>query len=417
LARGPINRLSPAKVRHAKPGMHHDGGGLYLQVTVGTNGGLHRSWIFRFAVNGRDRQMGLGPLDIVGLAEARERAVDARRQRERGIDPLEARNAQRTQERLAGARVMTFDQCRDAYLAAHRAGWRNTKHASQWINTLSAYVSPIFGQLSVRAIDTALVMKALEPIWTAKPETAGRVRGRIERVLDWAKVRGFRDGENPARWRGHLDHLLPSRGKVQKVEHHAALPYDQMAAFMAELARRESVSALALRFVVLTAARTGEALGTRWDEIDLAAKVWTISGDRMKGGRPHRVPLSGDAIAILERMEKARQSDHVFPGERRATLSSMALLMLLRRMKALDLTVHGFRSTFRDWAAERTNFRGEIVEAALAHAVGDKVEAAYRRGDMLEHRRRLMEDWAAHCAQRPTELAGDTVVSMKRFPG
>jgi len=396
--------------------MHHDGGGLYLQVTVGKNkDDLHRSWIYRFVVDGRDRQMGLGPLELVGLAEARERATDARRQRERGIDPIEARNAQRAEERLAGATVMTFDQCRDAYIAAHRAGWRNTKHAAQWLSSLATYVSPRFGELSVRAIDTGLVMEVLRPIWNEKTETASRVRGRIEAILDWARVNGHRDGENPARWRGHLDHLLPSRWKVRKVVHFAALPYDEMGSFMGELVGREGMAALALRFAILTAARTGEVLGARWGEIDFGARVWTVPGDRMKGGRDHRVPLSGEAMAILDLLYRARSGDYVFPGSGRGTLSGMALLLLLRRMGRGNLTAHGFRSSFRDWAAERTNFRGEIVEAALAHAVGDKVEAAYRRGDMLEHRRRLMEAWAAHCGQRPGELGGE-VVSMKRLP-
>jgi len=360
--------------------------------------------------------MGLGPLDLVGLAEARERATDARRQRERGIDPIEARNAQRAQERLADAKVLTFDQCRDAYHAAHRAGWRSPKHAAQWLNSLAAHVSPRFGPLSVGAIDTGLVMQVLQPIWNEKPETASRVRGRIESILDWAKVNGHREGENPARWRGHLDHLLPARAKVQKVVHFAALPYNDMSAFMGELAGRDGIAALALRFAILTAGRTGEVLGAKWSEIDLQGRLWIIPGERMKGGRDHRVPLSDDAMAILEPLHRARTGDHVFPGGRRTRLSGMALLMLLRRMNRAELTIHGFRSSFRDWAAERTNFRGEIVEAALAHAVGGKVEAAYRRGDMLEHRRRLMEAWAAHCAQRPTELAGDTVISMKRLP-
>jgi len=400
----PIHRLSPAKVRHAKPGkqsasMYCDGGGLYLQVTRGANSdAIHRSWIFRYAVEGRDRQMGLGSIETVGLAEARERAADARRLRERGIDPIEARHASRAAAAAATAKGMTFDQCAAAYIEANRSGWRNVKHAAQWQATLGTYASPVFGKLSVRAVDTALVLKVIEPIWAVKTETASRVRGRIESVLDWAKVRELRDGENPARWRGHLDKLLPPRSKVRKVEHYPAAPFDEMPAFMAELCERNGIAALALRFVILTAARTGEALGARWKEIDFEAKIWTVPADRMKGDREHRVPLSDDAMAILERMREVRQGEHVFPGDRHATLSSMALLMLLRRMGRPDLTVHGFRSTFRDWAAERTAYRGDIVEAALAHAIGDKVEAAYRRGDMIEHRRRLMQAWAEYCA-------------------
>ena len=271
-----LQRLSSTKVRTAKVGMWPDGGGLYLQCTKGADGGVRRSWLYRFAAKGRERQMGLGSADEVSLAEAREKAAQCRKLRQAGIDPIEHRKAAQAQAALEAARSMTFDECRDAYIKAHAAGWRNAKHRQQWENTLKTYCSPIFGKVSVQAIDVALVMKVLGPIWSTKPETASRLRGRIEAILDWAKVRGLRTGENPARWRGHLDHLLPARGKVRKVKHHAALPYIQISRFLDELRQREGVAARALEFAIMTATRTGEVIGARWDEIDLTAKVWTI---------------------------------------------------------------------------------------------------------------------------------------------
>ena len=271
----------------------------------------------------------------------------------------------------------------------------------------------MFGQLPVADVDTALVTKALDPIWRTKSETASRLRGRIESVLGWATVRGYRSGDNPARWRGHLDHLLPARAKVQKVAHHAALPFDQVASFMADLREREGTAARALEFAILTSGRTSEVLGARWDEIDLQARVWTVPGERMKAGKEHRVPLSDAAVTVLERMQSVREGDLIFPGQRRGKpLSNMVMLMLLRRMDRGDLTAHGFRSTFRDWAAERTAFPGEVAEAALAHTVSSKVEAAYRRGDLFEKRRLLMNAWAAFCTT-PTP-AGATVLPMTR---
>jgi len=400
-----IHRLSPAAVKHAKPGMHCDGVGLYLQAVTGASGAIRKSWLFRFVENGRERQMGLGSLETVSLAQAREKAAECRRLRQEGIDPIDARNSQRATATAENARLMTFDQCAAGYIAAHRAGWRNTKHASQWQNTLATYVSPFFGELAVRVIDVGLVIRALEPIWGAKPETASRVRGRIEAVLDWAAARGLRDVENPARWKGRLDKLLPRRSKVRAVRHHAALPYDKISSFMLELRERDGVAVRALEFAILTATRTGEVLGAQWSEIDFGTKVWTVPAGRMKGGREHRIPLSGVAVAVLKRMANFREGDHVFPGDRRAMLSNMALLMLLRRMGHGDLTAHGFRSTFRDWAAERTNFPNEVVEMALAHAISDRTEAAYRRGDLFEKRRKLMDAWAAYCA-KPIPTSG-----------
>jgi integrase len=389
--------------------MHCDGGGLYLQVTQGADGTPRRSWLYRYVIHGRERQMGLGSLIDTTLAEAREKAACARKQRGQGDDPIDVKHAQEAAALLARAKAMSFDQCRDAYIAAHRPGWRNAKHAAQWINTLDAYVTPVFGQLPVAAIDTGLVTKALEPIWSAKTETASRVRGRIEAILDWAKVRGFRGGENPARWRGHLDSLLPARSKVQRVKHHAALPFTEIGAFVARVREQSTTAARALEFTILTAARTGEVLGARWDEIDFDAAVWTVPPDRMKGAREHRVPLSAAALAVIERMQACRENDYIFPGDRRDRLYGAAMDMLLRRT-GHEVTVHGFRSSFRDWAAECTHFPREVAEAALAHTVGDKVEAAYRRGDLFDKRRGLMTAWAAFCDTAP---ASDKIVPLR----
>jgi integrase len=315
---------------------------------------------------------------------------------------VEARKAKRAEERLTAATATTFEQCAERYIAAHRSGWRNPKHAAQWPSTLKTYAYPVFGSLPVQAVDTGLVMKVLEPIWHAKPETASRVRGRIEAVLDWATVRGYRKGENPARWRGHLDKLLPARGKVRKVEHHAALPYAEMGDFMAALREQEGIAARALEFLILTAARTSEVIGARWQEFDLEGKLWIVSADRIKGGKEHRVPLSGAALTIIEAMKETRESEFVFPGGKAGKpLSNMAMLKALERMERTELTAHGFRSSFRDWSAERTNYPREVAEMALAHTVGDKVEAAYRRGDLFRKRRQLMAAWARYCAGRP----------------
>ena len=316
----PINRLSALAVKASKPGMACDGGGLYLQTTKGADGALHRSWLYRFAINGRERQMGLGSFPTVGLVEARAKATDARKLVAERIDPLERRDALRASAALADAKAKTFDQCADAYIKSHRASWRNVKHALQWSTTLEAYVTPVFGNLPVQAIDTGLVIKALEPIWTTIPETASRLRGRIELVLDWAAARGYRKGDNPARWRGHLDKLLPARARLRKVKHHAALPYADVGAFMKELRARRDIAARALEFAILTAARTGEVVGVRWNEIDLAGRMWVISGDRMKSGREHRVPLSDAAIAVLNGVGPVRKGARVFPGNPAALL-------------------------------------------------------------------------------------------------
>lgn len=394
-----INRLTHRKVETLKaPGMYSDGGGLYLQVTQSSEGGPRKSWIFRYAAAGRERQMGLGPLKDVPLAEARERASAARELRRAGKDPIIEREALRAGASLVAARSMSFDDCATAYIESHRAGWRNVKHAGQWSATINTYCSPVFGKLPVQLVDVGLVMKAIEPIWAVKTETASRVRGRIERILDWAKVRGYRGGENPARWRGHLDHLLPVRGKVRRVKHHAALHYAELPAFVVALRERDAVAARALEFAILTAARTNEVLGAKWSEIDLDARLWTVPAERMKAGREFRVPLGDRAVEILRGVMAEKQNDHVFHGDRRATLSNMALLMLLRRMGRRDITAHGFRSSFRDWVEEQTDTSRAVAEMALAHSVGNAVEAAYRRGDLLEKRRPLMAKWGKYCS-------------------
>jgi integrase len=327
------------------------------------------------------------------------------------IDPLKKREAENSAKKLEAARSITFEQCAKAYVEAQTAGWRNAKHAQQWTNTLATYVYPTFGSVAVAEVDVAMIMKALEPIWTAKPETAGRVRGRIEAVLDWAKARGYRDGENPARWRGHLSNLLPARMRVRAVKHHAALPYAEIGSFMADLRTKEGTAAAALEFLILTAARTGEVIGARQSEIDFRVRIWTVPAERMKGKRQHRVPLSSAAMKVLERANAAG-SEFLFPGLTAGQgLSNMALLKVLERINRGDVTVHGFRATFKAWATERSNFPRELVEAALAHVPEDKTEAAYQRGDMLEKRRRLMSTWAEFCAKR---APASTVVSLRR---
>jgi integrase len=408
-----IGRLTALRVEKIRePGMYADGGGLYLRVTPDAT----KSWVYRFMLNGRPRWMGMGPLHIIGLADARNRAATCRMQRHDGVDPIEARRAGRQQLRLDAAKAITFKECASRYIAAHRASWRNAKHAAQWEATLATYAEPVIGALPVQAIDMTLVLKVIEPIWTTKPETAGRLRGRIESVLDWARVRGFCEGENPARWRGHLDKVLPARSKVRKVEHHAALAYAALPDFLIELRGQDGVSARALEFLILTAARTGELIGARWSEISLNDKTWIVSGERMKAGREHRIPVSARALAILEEMYELRHADdgYVFPGAKPGKpLSNMAFLMLLRRMGRDDLTSHGFRSSFRDWAAERTNFPAAVAEMALAHTVSDKTVAAYNRSDLFERRRRLMQQWAAYCTTPPQEKRG-SVTALRR---
>jgi integrase len=388
MARG-INRLKPLQIeRQSKPGRYSDGGGLYL--VVGKTGA--KSWAFLYMRDGKRRELGLGALADVPVADARTKAAALRAVLDKGGDP----QTERDRQRIEATPPCTFKKAAVDYIAAHKPGWHNAKHAQQWENTLETYAYPEIGALAVSAVDVPDVLKVLKPIWTTKPETASRLRGRIEAVLDYAKAHKWRSGDNPARWKGTLDHLLPARSKLRRVEHHAAMPYADVPAFMAALAQQPGTAALALRLAILTAARTGEVTGARWPEVDTEAAAWTVPADRMKGGREHRVPLNAPAAELLEGL--SRTGEHVFPGLKDGEpLSNMAMLMLLRRMKVEGATVHGFRSAFRDWAAEQTGFSREVIEAALAHANGDKVEAAYLRTDHFEKRRLLMEEWGRFC--------------------
>lgn len=406
------NRLQPLKVSSLNdPGRYADGGGLYLQVSKVDPEQDHvtKAWLFRYMKDGRARQMGLGDVNTFTLKEARERARGVRQQLADGIDPIDARKAARDAARAQSAKAITFKEAAERYIKAHRPGWKNPKHADQWTATLEAYAYPAFGAIRVAEIDTGLVLKAIEPIWTEKTETASRVRGRIEAVLDWATAREYRpkDSPNPARWKGHLDKLLPAKAKVARVRHMPAMPYDELPGFMARLRGMDSISARALELTILTAARTGETIGAKWHEIDLDAKIWTVPGDRTKSGREHQVPLSDRAVEILRALHRERDNPHLFPGARAGkALSNMAMLELLRGMDGTaGLTVHGFRSSFRDWAGDRTNFPREVAEAALAHTLKDKSEASYRRATAIDKRRRLMNEWSRYCAS-PSRPAG-----------
>ena len=387
-----LGRLKAGEITRLGPGRHHDGGGLYLVVGQGAA----RSWVFRFRRDGKLHDYGLGPAHTIGLAAARQKAFDCRVALYAGSNPVEQRQAKRIERVLAAAKAMTFEDAAEQYITAHAAGWRDPKQERQWRQSLADYAFPVLGKLPVMAIDTALVMRAVEPIWVTKTETAGRVRSRIENILDWATSRGFRQGDNPARWRGHLENLLPAPRKVHKVEHHAALPYAEIGGLITDLRRQEAVPARALEFLILTAGRTGEVLGAQWDEIDLAERVWTVPAQRMKAGREHLVPLSDAAIAVLDAMAAIRVDEHVFPG-RNGTLGPQAMRRVLEGLRA-EISVHGFRSTFSDWAAEATGHSSEVREMALAHTIKNQSEAAYRRGDLFDKRRALMRDWAQRCA-------------------
>lgn len=393
-----LNRLKALHLsKMTTPGMYPDGGGLYLQVSKSGA----QSWIYRFGLNGRNRDMGLGSLSVISLADARALAVECRKLRQAGVDPIDARKSAR---QVQQQEAKTFQTCAEAYIETHAAGWRNTKHADQWRNTFNTYVWKHMGGTAIDKVTVDDVLKVLEPIWKEKTETASRLRGRIEAVLDWATARGYRTGNNPARWRGHLDNLLPAPSRVKKVMHHPALPYAEVAAFISELETYRATAADALQFTILTACRTSEVAQATWAEINLEEKVWVIPAHRMKSGREHRVPLSDRAVGLLKRLKAdarahGRASEFVFPSATlKKPMSNMAMLKLLERMGRGDITVHGFRSTFRDWAAECTNASREVAEMALAHVVKDKVEAAYRRGDLFEKRRALMDDWAAFCS-------------------
>lgn len=409
--------------RIKKVGWHSVGEGLWLQVKASGS----RSWLFRYMLQGKPHGMGLGQYPVVSLAKAREEAAKCKALLVEGEDPIAARDSGREQERLEAARKQTFKQCAEAFIESHKSGWRNPKSESQWKASLEVYVYPLLGDLPVQDIDTTLVLKVLEQkksnfkgvrFWNARPETASRIRNRVENVLDWAAARDFRRGENPARWRGHLENLLPKRAKLVQVTHHAALQYEQIGDFLRKLRKLDGIGVDAFELLILTASRTSEILGANWGEFDLEKRLWVIPAGRIKAGREHRVPLSGRAVEILRGL-KTTAADNgqqrgvdgfVFAGRLGAKpLSKMGLLSLLKRMGCRgDVTVHGFRSTFRDWCAEQTAFPREVAEAALAHSSGDKVEQAYMRSDLFEKRRRLMDAWAEYCL-KPTPKKGDNV--------
>jgi integrase len=407
-----LHKLSAIQVQKLKvPGYYGDGGGLWLQVSKT----LTRSWVFRYTLVGCAHEMGLGPLHTVGLADARDMAQACRRQLLDGIDPIQARNDAKRTAAAAAARVLTFDECAETYIEAHRAGWRNELHAKQWQDTLQQNASPIFGKLDVAMIDTALVMKVLTPMWQKRTETAKRLRGRIENVLGWATARGYRSGDNPARWRGHLDQLLAAPTKIAQVVHHPALPYARMNGFMTAVRAENSTAARAVELIALTAARTSEVFLADWSEFDLEGKTWTVPAARMKAGKEHRVPLSPPALRLLERQRKLTGGTGlVFPRtdeDGAKPLSNMAGMSLLRRLGYGEFTVHGMRSSFRDWAAECSAAPAEVAEACLAHKVKDATIAAYARSDLFAKRAALMNAWAAHCGRAwPT---GATVTPIR----
>jgi integrase len=401
------NRLTAVSIRNAsKRGLHADGNGLYLQIAKGGA----KSWIFSYVRNGERRNLGLGGVAAVTLAKAREKAAAMRALLADGRDPLSELRA----ERQAAAGVKTFRQCAEEYIRAHEPGWRNPKHRQQWTNTLQTYAYPVIGDLPVNQVDDGHVLKILKPIWLTKTETAKRLQGRLENILDYAKATKERAGENPARWRAHLDQMLVRPSKVQRVRHHPALPYAELPAFWAELRQEEGIGAQALQFTILTACRTGEVIMARLSEID--GEVWIIPGERTKSGREHRVPLVPAARAVLAGIKPvdAQPGDWIFPGDKPGRpLSDAAMSALLERMERTDITVHGFRSTFRDWVEEETNFPTRLAEAALAHKLKDETEGAYQRGDLLRKRRRLMEAWARYATQ-PAKKAGE-VVAIRRL--
>jgi len=400
-----MGKLNPKQVENlTDPGTYEDGDGLRLVIKKTGR----KYWVMRFQLNGKRRDMSLGAYTDVSLKAARSKTAIHRERISNGIDPIDAANnereAKQTTALIEAAKQIKFDSVAADYIAAHRPGWKNAKHAQQWENTLNTYASPFIGELSPGEITTEQVLRVLQPIWTVKPETASRVRNRIELVLDAAKARRLREGENPARWRGHLDKLLPKREKVQAVKHHPALPWSELPAFMAKLNKLDKVTFKAMQMTILTACRTSEVLGATWDEVDLEARVWAVPAERMKMRKEHRVPLSDALVELLEQLPRYEDNQHLFPGMKTGKpLSNMAMLMGLRHIKRTDLTMHGFRSTFRDWAGECTPHPRDVCEQALAHSLGNAVEAAYRRGDLFEKRRTLMDDWAHYITSAPTE--------------
>jgi integrase len=413
-----VGRLTARQVTTAEPRgdrnavLLPDGANLYLQVVRTKTGDVTRSWVFRYELNGKRHDMGLGPLRDFGLAEARDRARELRQKLHDGIDPLDAKREQKREQlakQAAQVKLITFRECAQQCIAAHEKTWTNEKHRWQWRTTLEQHAYPVIGDLAVSDIDTAHVVKVLEPIWHRIPETASRLRTRVEKVLGWATVRGYRSGDNPARWRGHLAELLPARRKIQQVKHLAALPYAELPAFMDEVRSRDSTVARAFEFTALTAARTGEVIGATWSEIDFKSKTWTIPAARMKSRREHRVPLSDRAVTVLKGLP--HHGAHLFTSAVDRALSDRAMLDLMDSLRP-GYVPHGLRSTFRDWAAETTAFPNHVVEMALAHSIGNVVEKAYRRGDLFEKRRNLMQAWSDYCA-RPETLTGATVTPLR----
>ncbi|WP_428354037.1 tyrosine-type recombinase/integrase [Methyloprofundus sp.] len=391
MARRITKKLAPKTIQSLRTkGLYGDGDGLWLKVTDSGS----QSWIFRYTRDKKSRSIGLGSARLVPVTKAREEIFKYRQLLTEGKDPFTFKKALDEERRKLIDDVITFQFCATSYINSHKASWKNAKHTQQWTNTLATYAYPVIGGLLVKEIDTALIMRILEPIWLSKNETAGRLRGRIENIIAWAATQGYRSAENPARWKGHLENLLAKPSKVKKVKHHKALPYSEMYTFMQSLRNHDSVSANALEFLILTAARTNEVINATWDEIDLKNKVWIISTAKVKASREHRVPLSSRVIEIINEMAAVRVSDFIFTGRSRSGgLSNAAMDKLLQVTMKYDVTVQGFRSTFRGWAAERTNYPRDLCEMALAHAIKDKTEAAYRRGDMIEKRRKLMQDW------------------------
>lgn len=408
------NKLAATSLKITKPGLYADGGGLFLQITIGKNQTPNRSWLVRYrAPNGKLREMGLGSTQFVTLAEARIKAEAARKKAANGIDPIAQRDDKRRQDREASIQLLTFKEAAETYRQSHESGWKNEKHRQQWASTLETYAYPVFGDVPVGAVNVGHVTKALDSIWKTKNETARRLRGRIENILDWAAVRGYRTGDNPARWRGHLEKAMPSVRRNRA--HHPALPHARVASFIGDLKKVNGMGATALEFLILTGTRTNETIGARWEEFDLESATWTIPGERMKAGREHRVPLCEQAVRVLLPLrEMNADGAYVFaltPGAE--PISNMTLLMTLRRMGRVEITVHGFRSTFRDWAAEKTEFPREVAEAALAHTL-QGVEAAYRRTDLFDKRRELMNAWGKYCfeVQMIAPVAADTNVDF-----
>jgi integrase len=402
-----VTKLTALDVQRAtEPGLHGDGGNLYLQVSQSGT----KSWLFRYRLNGKARAMGLGSATAITLKRARELCAEPRRLVAEGIDPIDAKRAQRAAAAVDAAGAVTFRQFAENYIQLHQHSWRSDKHRQQWQASLTTDVFPVLGNVPVRDITTALVLKALQPIWTAKPEAASRTRGRIEAILNAAKAAGLRAGENPAQWKGHLEMLLPAPRKLRAPRHFPALPYQELPAFMQDLRTRPSVGARALEFAILTAARSNEVNQARWSEIDFDSRTWTIPSDRMKANKEHRVPLSDAAMSILQQLYDTRSGEFVFSFTGGNPISGATMRMLMGIMGYGHVTQHGFRSTFRDWAAEQTSYSSEVIEMALAHTIVSKVEAAYRRGDLFEKRRRLMDEWARFC-ERPATSA--TVVPIR----